>query len=105
MRHLRGCYRDGEEKTPARSCYPQPMKIWIDADAAPRAIKEIIYRASLRLKLPVDVWGENLFHSSFGIATTLMLYAFAAPGSLEAVSFARKAAMCGGLAAINCASW
>lgn len=54
----------------------------------------------LRLKLPVDVWGENLFHSSFGIATTLMLYAFAAPGSLEAVSFARKAAMCGGLAAI-----
>ena len=51
----------------------------------------------LRLKLPVDVWGENLFHSSFGIATTLMLYAFAAPGSLEAVSFARKAAMCGGL--------
>jgi uncharacterized protein YaiI (UPF0178 family) len=29
------------------------MKIWIDADAAPGAIKEIIFRASMRLKLPV----------------------------------------------------
>ncbi len=29
------------------------MKIWIDADAAPKMIKEIIYRASLRLKLEV----------------------------------------------------
>ena len=29
------------------------MKIWIDADAAPKAIKEIIYRASRRLKLQV----------------------------------------------------
>lgn len=31
------------------------MKIWIDADAAPKAIKEIVYRASLRLKLPVTL--------------------------------------------------
>ena len=29
------------------------MKIWIDADACPRVIKEIIYRASERLKVPV----------------------------------------------------
>ncbi|MGH7447207.1 MAG: YaiI/YqxD family protein [Longimicrobiales bacterium] len=27
------------------------MKIWIDADAAPRAVKEIVFRAALRLKL------------------------------------------------------
>ncbi|MBV5340255.1 MAG: YaiI/YqxD family protein [Deltaproteobacteria bacterium] len=29
------------------------MKIWIDADACPRVIKEIIFRASERLSLPV----------------------------------------------------
>jgi len=29
------------------------MKIWIDADAAPREVKELIFRASVRLKLPV----------------------------------------------------
>ena len=31
------------------------MKIWIDADAAPRDVKEIVFRASLRLKLPVTL--------------------------------------------------
>ena len=29
------------------------MKIWIDADACPRVIKEILFRASGRLKIPV----------------------------------------------------
>ncbi len=29
------------------------MKIWIDADACPRVIKEIVFRASERLKTPV----------------------------------------------------
>jgi hypothetical protein len=29
------------------------MKIWIDADACPRAIKEILFRASERLQVPV----------------------------------------------------
>ena len=29
------------------------MKIWIDADACPRVIKEIVFRASKRLELPV----------------------------------------------------
>ncbi len=29
------------------------MKIWIDADACPRIIKEIIFRASERLQIPV----------------------------------------------------
>ncbi len=28
-------------------------KIWIDADACPRAVKEIVFKASLRLKVPV----------------------------------------------------
>lgn len=29
------------------------MKIWIDADACPRIIKDIVFRASARLRLPV----------------------------------------------------
>jgi uncharacterized protein YaiI (UPF0178 family) len=29
------------------------MKIWIDADACPRVIKEILFKASQRLKIPV----------------------------------------------------
>jgi uncharacterized protein len=29
------------------------MKIWVDADACPRVIKEIIFRASERLQVPV----------------------------------------------------
>jgi uncharacterized protein len=28
------------------------MKIWVDADAAPRDVKEIVYRAAQRLQLP-----------------------------------------------------
>jgi uncharacterized protein YaiI (UPF0178 family) len=31
------------------------MRIWIDADAAPRDVKDIVFRASLRLKLPVTL--------------------------------------------------
>jgi uncharacterized protein len=29
------------------------MKIWVDADGAPRAVKEIVYRAAQRLTVPV----------------------------------------------------
>ena len=29
------------------------MKIWIDADAAPREVKELVFKAAIRLKLPV----------------------------------------------------
>ncbi len=29
------------------------MKIWIDADAAPRDAKELVFRASARLKIPI----------------------------------------------------
>jgi uncharacterized protein YaiI (UPF0178 family) len=31
----------------------RPITIWIDADAAPREVKEIVFRASARLALPV----------------------------------------------------
>lgn len=30
-----------------------PLKIWIDADAAPREVKELVFRAAKRLELPV----------------------------------------------------
>lgn len=29
-----------------------PMKIWIDADAAPRDVKDVVYRAAKRLEIP-----------------------------------------------------
>ena len=29
------------------------MKIWIDADAAPREVKELVFKAATRLKVPV----------------------------------------------------
>lgn len=35
------------------------MKIWVDADACPRVIKEIVYRASARLKVPVCLVANN----------------------------------------------
>jgi len=31
------------------------MKIWVDADACPRVIKEILFRASERLQIPVSL--------------------------------------------------
>jgi len=29
------------------------LKIWIDGDACPRAVKEVVFKASARLKVPV----------------------------------------------------
>jgi uncharacterized protein YaiI (UPF0178 family) len=37
----------------------QQLKIWIDADACPRVIKDIIFRASERLKVPVCLVANN----------------------------------------------
>lgn len=36
------------------------MKIWIDADACPRVIKEILFRASERLQVPVCLVANKL---------------------------------------------
>jgi uncharacterized protein len=38
------------------------LKIWIDADACPKVIKEVIYKASFRLKIPVCLVA-NSYHS------------------------------------------
>ena len=32
---------------------PRPNKIWIDADACPKAIKELVFKVSLRLNIPI----------------------------------------------------
>jgi uncharacterized protein len=38
------------------------MKIWIDADACPAVIKEILYKAAERTKTPVVVVANRYFH-------------------------------------------
>jgi|SRR5580704_2483155 uncharacterized protein YaiI (UPF0178 family) len=38
------------------------MKIWIDADACPKVIKEIIFRAALRLKIHVVLVANKPIH-------------------------------------------
>lgn len=37
-------------------------RIWIDADACPRDVKELVYRASARLALPVRVVANKAMH-------------------------------------------
>ena len=40
----------GKRRTQQFAIFP-PMRLWLDADAAPRDVKEVCYRASERLKL------------------------------------------------------
>jgi len=39
------------------------MRIWVDADACPRAIKEILYRAADRRKIPVTLVANRQLHA------------------------------------------
>ena len=52
MSLVRCAFASGREPSVSREG-SDTMKIWIDADACPRVIKEIVYRASQRLKVPV----------------------------------------------------
>ena len=48
------------------------MKIWIDADACPRVIKEIVFRASARLQMPVClVANQDLSRAHTGLVTSV----------------------------------
>ena len=48
------------------------MKIWVDADACPRVIKEIVFRASERLKVPVClVANQDLSRSHAAFVTSV----------------------------------
>jgi uncharacterized protein YaiI (UPF0178 family) len=38
------------------------MNIWIDGDACPKAIKEIIFRAAIKRKVPVIIVANHLAH-------------------------------------------
>ena len=50
------------------------MKIWIDADACPRVIKEIVFRASERLQVPVClVANKDLSKAHSGLITSVLV--------------------------------
>lgn len=50
------------------------MKIWVDADACPRVIKDIVFRASERLKVPVVlVANKSLAKSHARFVTSVLV--------------------------------
>lgn len=50
------------------------MKIWIDADACPRVIKEIVFRASERLQVPVSlVANKSLAKHTTGLIESIVV--------------------------------
>ena len=50
------------------------MKIWIDADACPRVIKEILFRASDRLQVPVClVANRSLARHDSALVTSILV--------------------------------
>jgi uncharacterized protein YaiI (UPF0178 family) len=50
------------------------MQIWIDADSCPRVIKEIVFRASVRLKVPVCLVGNmDLSKSHSSLVTSVLV--------------------------------
>jgi uncharacterized protein YaiI (UPF0178 family) len=52
------------------------LKIWIDADACPRVIKEIVFRASKRLNLPVRlVANKSLTKHNTGLVASVVVNA------------------------------
>ena len=47
-----------------------PTTIWVDADAAPRAIKEILYKAAIRVKMPLVLVANQPLHTPKSIWIT-----------------------------------
>jgi uncharacterized protein YaiI (UPF0178 family) len=39
------------------------MQIWVDADACPKAIKEILFRAAERVRVPLTLVANQLLHT------------------------------------------
>jgi len=39
------------------------MQIWVDADACPKAIKEILFRAAERVRIPLTLVANQLLHT------------------------------------------
>ena len=46
------------------------MKIWIDADACPHVIREIVFRASVRLEVPVCLVANQDLSKSHSVLVT-----------------------------------
>jgi hypothetical protein len=51
------------------------MKIWIDADACPRVIKEIVFRASERLEIPVCLVANTPLHKHHSVLVSSVVVA------------------------------
>jgi len=51
------------------------MKIWVDADACPRVIKEIVFRASERLRVPVCLVANKDLSKAHSLLVTSVLVA------------------------------
>jgi hypothetical protein len=57
-----------------RTNQPAATRLWVDADACPRVIKEIVFRASERLQLPVCLVANSCLakHAS-GLITSIVV--------------------------------
>jgi len=49
------------------------MKIWVDADACPKPVKEFIFKASLRLKAPVVLVANSPMHTPRSPLVTMVV--------------------------------
>ena len=56
------------------------MTIWVDADACPRAIKDIIFRASKRLEIPVKL----VANGAMSVPDSPLVELVLVPGGLDA---------------------
>lgn len=51
------------------------MKIWIDADACPRVVKEILFRASTRLRVPLCLVANKSLNKHVGLLVETVVVA------------------------------
>jgi uncharacterized protein YaiI (UPF0178 family) len=62
--------RKGGQRATSRSRHTTeedaPLKIWIDADAAPRDVKELVFRAAKRLEIPAIMVANQHLHTPPG---------------------------------------
>ena len=56
------------------------MRIWIDADGCPRPVKEVVFKASQRLKLPVTMVADR----QVGRPTNSLVSLVVVPGDMDA---------------------
>jgi len=52
------------------------MKIWVDADACPKVIKEILFRAAIRLNIPLVLVANQYFQFPISVFISFMQVPF-----------------------------